>query len=678
MAKKFPESGGPEYSWWQQIAARFTEGVPSWVWIAGAVIISTAAVWTVSQMVGPTQTPETAAVTDTPTPATATPPTPTPTPDSGPPPFALAQATSDRVWVATGSGTPTPLPAPESRQIGVGSRVTVDERGQAILRFTDFLEVEVLREADLEVQELDISARSALAIFGQSGGAAVNNLLPAATRLAHRVKVNTDFALITATGTKWLVAKERNTPLEWVVALEAGADDLTVEADGVIKNAPTGIAFWVAPFGGPSIPVHYLSVDPWLESVRAGAVRREIGDALWPHADVITDTRSFRTYTETVASSGQNPPVIVLDDVLIELHPAHPKAPYELRDCNGDGIHDVYMEHGWLRFDFRGMHERVRALDAQVMVTDRTAYFLAGYNPANERLALDWVDIDSQLLSLRSDIRLQATDQKHQPFHYAELRLDYACFLGFSLTPPNPDDSPGPPRWPVPSLTPTATVSATATPTATVTPDDRVKPAGVTETVTVTATPTGSVTATPTAIPTGSVTVTPTATPSPTYTPTPIPTCVPRQPTGWVAYVVTSGETAQDIATERGVPLPQLIEVNCLRPPDYIIRTGQELWVPLRPQPAPPACATQAEITLSVRKISDDQVVISWASNCFVSGTVARADGFATTPLTLIVGQNGSKQIGLGRSCRVGETFIVFELWYAAGQKRTVTMQLEC
>lgn len=137
-----------------------------------------------------------------------------------------------------------------------------------------------------------------------------------------------------------------------------------------------------------------------------------------------------------------------------------------------------------------------------------------------------------------------------------------------------------------------------------------------------------------------------------------------------------SGERLADIARARGTTVAQIVQVNCLISAD-VIYTGQELWVPPLLPPAP-ACATQAEIKLSVRKIGDDLVEIGWTSNCFLTGTVAQTDRFATTPLTLIVGQNGSKQIGLGRSCRAGETFVIFELWYAAGQKRTITMQVEC
>jgi LysM repeat protein len=571
------------------------------------------------------------------------------TPTITPPPservFVDAEAIAEMVTLLRHEQNSETLTVSKIAQLFVNDGLTVDEKGRAFLRFSNLLTIDVLRHGNLSVDILNDAKQSPLAAFGQSGGAFVNDLLPPKEQMKHLVNVKTEFAFITATGTRWLVAKERNTPLEWVIALDAVANDLTVAADGIKKFAPTGIAYWIAPLGGPSIPIDYRNVDGWLDDARSGQVTREIGDVLWPQADVITDTRSIRTYTETVAISGRTPPEVILGDVLITIDS---EIAYELQDCNDDGIPDVYMERGGvIRFDFRGMRYRVRAIDAQVLMNDGSNVNLIAFNPNHDTIHLvPDVSDDQQLFSLRSNMLLQASNPKHEPFHYAELRLSVGCFLGFSLTPPNADDSPGPPRWPArrarifaptetPTLTPTVTVTPTPTPTAT-----------------------GS------------------ATPTPTFTPTP---CTRSQPTGWITYVVMSGDTAENIASVHHISLQQLIRVNCLRPPVYIVQLGQELWVPPLPAVTPtPSCSTQAEIKLSVRKIGDDLVEIGWASNCFLTGTVAQTDSFATTPLTLIMGQNGSKQISLGRACRAGETFVIFELWYAAGQKRTVTLQVEC
>lgn len=716
-----PYRGDPELSGWRLLLARLNAGAPAWVWVAVGIVLPIAIVATLFLSVPPTGEP-----TQTPpVNGTATPTSPASTPAPPPAPFVDAEAVRDGVGVSSGGEPAERLPAPSVAQIFPGNELTVDETGRAILRFADFLTVEVLRQGNLQVRVLELSEQSALAVLGQSGGAFVNDLLPPAERLAHRVEIHTEFARIAAGGTEWLVVKERNTPLEWVIALDAAGDDLTVEAEGIEKFAPSGTAYWIAPFGGPSIPIRYANLLPWLDTARTGRVEREIGDVLWPQADVITDTRSIGTFTETVASSGQNPPVVVLEDVILELHSEEEK-PYELRDCNGDGIRDVYMEQGYIRFDFRGMAARVRAIDVQVLMqSGQSDPYLAVYNPADMQLLPEWDRwIDDQLISMRTDMRRQAGEPEQEPFHYAHLDLYATCFLGFSLTPPNPDDSPGPARWPVP-LTPasrqgpavseTATTTATATPqtatptappftgtvTAAVTPPVSVTPtptpsvtATATATVTVTVTVTGTVTpkggdfvgtqaltetptpsvtgtVTGTVTPTGTTTATPTATP--TVTPTP---CVSRQPQGWVSYVVIPNENLTAIAEARGATPAQLAQVNCLASIDQI-QVGQELWVPPLARPAP-ACAEEAQILLSVRKVAEEVVEIGWSSNCFLTGTAARVDGFATTPLTLIVGQNGSKQIGLGRACRVGETFVVFELWYAPGQKRTVTMQVEC
>ncbi len=693
-------NGGPEPNQLQRFLTRLTGKVSAWVWLAGAVVFMV--------VVGSTfllRPPDDSAPASPVPPATAAATssinaTLTPSPEIS---FAQADADRDRVSLRRKAEDPEELSAPASTQLLVGDGLNVDERGRAILRFADFLTVEVLRVGALQVQELAISEQSALAVLAQSGGTFVNNLAQTEERLGHRVEIDSEFARITATGTEWLLVKEHNTPLEWVIGLDGAANDLTVAANSIEKYAPTGVAYWIAPIGGPGIPIRYLPVDGWLNDARNGTVTREIGDILWPQADVITDTRSIGTYTETVTSSGRTPLAVVLDDVILELHPDDPDRPYELRDCNGDGILDVYMQQGFIRFDFRGMPYRVRALDVQVLKTGQSDISLTAYNPNNEDIPLGWDELDDQLLSLRTDMRLQATEPYQEPFHYAVLELNPGCFLGFSLTPPNADDSPGLPRWPLPltsgiatatatptvadsaTSTPTPARSATSTPTPTTSPTASSTPGGsVTPTPTPTNSfgprnipneypPTNSATATPT--PTVSTTATPTLTPSatPTFTPTP---CFLSQPTGWIAYPVVSGERLADIARARGTTVAQIVQVNCLISAD-VIYTGQELWVPPLLPPAP-ACATQAEIKLSVRKIGDDLVEIGWTSNCFLTGTVAQTDRFATTPLTLIVGQNGSKQIGLGRSCRAGETFVIFELWYAAGQKRTITMQVEC
>lgn len=679
--------GYPEFSRWQVFLSKLTQNVPVWVWVAGAVIVpALIGLFVVdplgwseeSETPGPAVPPVTVNVTVTP----SAPPTVTPASLTA---FVQADADRNTVFLQRQTAAPQPLPAPTSAQIEAGDGLAVDETGRAILRFSDFLTVEMLRQGGLQVREMAISEQSALALLAQSGGAFVNNLAQAEERLGHRVEIDSEFARITATGTEWLLVKERNTPLEWVIGLDGATNDLTVAANGIEKYAPTGVAYWIAPIGGPGIPIRYLPVDGWLNDARNGRVTREIGDILWPQADVITDTRSIGTYTETVSSSNQTPPVVVLENAILELHPNDPARPYGLQDCNNDGVLDIYMEQGFIRFDFRGMPYRVRALDVQVLKSGQSDISLTAYNPNNEDIPVGWDELDDQLLSLRTDMRLQATEPYQEPFHYAVLELNPGCFLGFSLTPPNADGSPGLPRWPVPLTTGIAT--ATATPTATNSAASTPTP---THSATVTPTPTqtnsfgprnipneypstSSATATPT--PTVSTTATETLTPSvtPTFTPTP---CFISQPTGWIAYPVVSGERLADIAGARGTTVAQIVQVNCLVSAD-VIYTGQELWVPPLLPPAP-VCAAQAEIKLSVRKIKDDLVEIAWSSNCFLTGTVAQTNGFATTPLTLIVGQNGSQQIGLGRSCRAGETFVIFELWYATGQKRTVTMQVEC
>ncbi len=181
---------------------------------------------------------------------------------STPPPPAFAQANADRTNVTvTQAGTSQLLPPPNSARLQTGDSLQVDEGGRALLRFSDFLTVEVLRQGDLQVRELGLSQQSALAVFGQSGGAFVNELQPGPGGVDRRVTVQSDFAVITATGTRFMVVKEANSPLEWLFGLDAGADDLTVQAKNdpnrsalTAKPVSSGVACQGLSFGVPAQP----------------------------------------------------------------------------------------------------------------------------------------------------------------------------------------------------------------------------------------------------------------------------------------------------------------------------------------------------------------------------------------------------------------------------------------
>jgi len=406
--------------------------------------------------------------------------------DDTTPTSTFVQANADKTNVTVRlAGSEQPLSPPNSAQLQVGDGIQVDENGRALLRFSDFLTVEVLRTGDLQVQELDLAEQSALAVFGQSGGAFVNDLAPGASGIERRVTVETDFAVITATGTRFMVVKEANSPLEWVFGLDAGADDLSVQARNdpsapIVKEVTSGQARWIAPVGEPSAGVNYntAAVNNWLAAVERGEPVPQVGEVLWPHADARMDTGIL---TATVRPGMDMDMSGVL--VAVEEQSAFGRATYTPLDCNNDGIDDIFVENGIIRLDFRNLLSRVRGLDVTLMAgTEIASGSVAVFDPGVElinRVAFEIGPNQGQIISLRSE----------EPYHYAEIAIASGCFLGFTLTPPNVDGSRSQPvpavdEWPpvavhlpTPTLTPTATPTVahipptpTATPTVTPTP----------------------------------------------------------------------------------------------------------------------------------------------------------------------------------------------------------------
>jgi len=70
---------------------------------------------------------------------------------------------------------------------------------------------------------------------------------------------------------------------------------------------------------------------------------------------------------------------------------------------------------------------------------------------------------------------------------------------------------------------------------------------------------------------------------------TPEPTQSCRVPTGWVPYIIQSGDTLSYLSHSTGVSLPQIQSANCLSDSN-LIRSGQQIFVPYLP---PQATQTQ-------------------------------------------------------------------------------------
>jgi LysM repeat protein len=97
----------------------------------------------------------------------------------------------------------------------------------------------------------------------------------------------------------------------------------------------------------------------------------------------------------------------------------------------------------------------------------------------------------------------------------------------------------------------------------------------------------GSILHLPVPTPTPTVSQIPTAEPSATFTFIP---CVPRQPLGWVPYIVQPGDTLTRLSLAFNVSVARLMQVNCLS--GDLILVGQRLYVPYVPTRTPTVTRT--------------------------------------------------------------------------------------
>ncbi len=333
----------------------------------------------------------------------------------------------------------TPVPAQQTRTVQVGEGVDVDEQGRALLRFGDLVTADITRDGELHIKQLSADERSAIANFVLVAGAVLFDFDPDAA-LQERLLVvesafdNGQIAVVQATGTRFLVVREQEAPLVWVIGLDATENDLTIMADGVRKPVPAGMARWVAPLDEPSpgIQADMQAVQRWIELAQTGQPVREVGEVVWAFADIVSNL----TPLQTLPPPGDP---FILEGVRLMLGEG---GRYALEDCNRDGNPDIAVQKGEIFFDFRAVLARVESLD--LMIFNRAGPdtgMLIVFDPARKEIQRLFVQSqvgEIEVLSSRAPV----------PYHYATLRLEDGCFLGFSITPPLPNGEPAPPRAP--------------------------------------------------------------------------------------------------------------------------------------------------------------------------------------------------------------------------------------
>jgi hypothetical protein len=321
-----------------------------------------------------------------------------------------------------------------------GYGLAVDENGRAITRLDDRVTLELLRGAEL-LQIQHVSDRQGSGVSVAQGGGVLIADLTTRPDVANSLTIQTAFGEVVARNARLSVVRERNSPLEWVMVLEAnGPSDVVITSAGGTETLSAGQARWMTSIGTPGPPVVINeAAQEWLAGARDNIEQPELGTVLLPTADLVADTSSLSSLPQLGQAVEFDRTVngavnLMLDPVGIFGSPG-----YALEDCNSDGVSDLAIRDGIVRLDFEPLLARVQAVDVTLLNRAEPgkgvlqAYDPAGISVAQQQIAGQPGELE--LLSLRSD----------SPYHAAQLTLSNACLLGISLTPPI-DGVPGEPR----------------------------------------------------------------------------------------------------------------------------------------------------------------------------------------------------------------------------------------
>jgi hypothetical protein len=180
------------------------------------------------------------------------PPPPAPDPGGVPPASDPAQllAGNATVWYwAQPTGPLATLVQSMSRDVGPGDQINVSASGDAELRFTDALVVKIYRNSRLQWQAA--CDASAFLCYRLEAGT-VYNTLNSDILAGRRVQVFTNWAVITAVGTEFLVHYDRTTRNTWVVVEDGTAH---VSGGGQELDVPAHFQTFVEPAQPPATPM---------------------------------------------------------------------------------------------------------------------------------------------------------------------------------------------------------------------------------------------------------------------------------------------------------------------------------------------------------------------------------------------------------------------------------------
>ena len=159
-------------------------------------------------------------------------------------PTIQVEALHSLVHRITNTGTSEEVMEDAPQPLALYDRVDVNEIGRALITFPNLRKVELLRSGSLTFTEVTTDTSPLVAVYLHRGVLSYRH----EEDLAARFEVTTEFARIIAIGTRLLVVREAHTPLEWVIALDAQAQELIVQAlRSETRSLQTGRAIWLAP-----------------------------------------------------------------------------------------------------------------------------------------------------------------------------------------------------------------------------------------------------------------------------------------------------------------------------------------------------------------------------------------------------------------------------------------------